>query len=54
MEQQKPQKLQRNLHKEIAFYQVEYANLMADNIALKAQIDDLLEQLNKKDEAVSQ
>ncbi|MBC9873703.1 hypothetical protein [Macrococcoides bohemicum] len=56
MEQQTQtqQPLQRNLKKEIGLYQYEYMLLKGENISLKAQIDDLLEQLNKKDETVSQ
>ncbi len=59
MEQTQPQTqtqqpLQRNLKKEIGLYQYEYMLLKGENISLKAQIDDLLEQLNKKDETVSQ
>lgn len=45
---------QRNIEKELGIYQLEYMQLKAENVSLKAQVDDLLEQLNKKDEAVSQ
>ncbi|MFC6292524.1 hypothetical protein [Macrococcus epidermidis] len=48
---------QRNFEKELGIYQVEYMQLKAENVSLKAQVDDLqneLQQLNKKDEAVSQ
>lgn len=45
---------QRNFEKELGIYQVEYMQLKAENVSLKAQIDDLLEQLNKKNETVSQ
>lgn len=54
MEQQTQQ---RNIEKELGIYQVEYMHLKAENVSLKAQIDDLqneLQQLNKKDETVSQ
>lgn len=43
---------QRNFEKELGIYQVEYMQLKAENVSLKAQVDDLLEQLNKKDEEV--
>lgn len=48
---------QRNFEKELGIYQVEYMQLKAENVSLKAQVDDLqneLQQLNKNDEAVSQ
>lgn len=48
---------QRNFEKELGIYQLEYMQLKAENVSLKAQVDDLqieLQQLNKKDETVSQ
>lgn len=48
---------QRNFEKELGIYQVEYMQLKAENVSLKALVDDLqneLQQLNKNDEAVSQ
>lgn len=54
MEQQQQQKQQRNIEKELGIYQVEYMRLMAINVSLQAEIEDLKEQLNKKDETVSQ
>lgn len=46
---------QRNFEKELGIYQLEYMQLKAENVSLKAQVDDLqneLQQLNKKDEEV--
>ncbi|WP_165958568.1 hypothetical protein [Macrococcoides bohemicum] len=51
MEQTQTQQ-QRNIEKELGIYQVEYMHLKAENVSLKAQIDDLLQQLNKEDEEV--
>ncbi|WP_414055186.1 hypothetical protein [Macrococcus equi] len=56
MDQQHTQTQQRNFEKELGIYQIEYMQLKAENVSLKAQVDDLqaeLKQLKEKDEAVS-